>query len=138
MSGDGGDGGAPPAEGPYGPVEEPFENVVIDVSPSDGTHLGLPEVAIYGDPAGLRALAADLLALADDPNTPPFATEGEHWHRSPAGGPGVGLHPCSVPLRLGRLDRPDDGSHGWILDFVRRAREDHFAAWKAERGGVNG
>ena len=114
---------------PDGPDSADGEVVVDIVPPAEG---GPPHVLIYGDPAGLRRLAARLLAFADDPNRTPVPSEGEHWHFSPEGGPGVGggLHPLSVPLTVGRLDAADGGRE-WFLRGARDRRAAERAAGDA-------
>ena len=115
--------------GPDDP-DGPAGDLVVDVTPPADDEPA--HVLIYGDPAGLRRLAARLLAFADDPNRPHHPSEGEHWHFSPEGGPGVGggLHPLSLPLTIGRLDAADGGRE-WFLGGARGRRAAERAAGDA-------
>ena len=128
--------------GPADAAPADYDDLVVDIQAPDVDEPGHPPtVLIYGTPDGLRVLAKRMCELADDANEPFPPGEGEHWHLSAEGGPGIGggLHPLSVPLTLGRLDsrREPDGSgedFEWFLRSVRRKREGEAAAREAEGG----
>ncbi len=70
-----------------------------------------PQIQIYGDPHGLKTLAAKLIELAELKQNPLGHDRIEHDHVFP--GRGITL-PQSIEIVLGRMDDRESGETAWF------------------------
>jgi hypothetical protein len=96
-----------------------------------------PTVQIYGDPDALRWLAGLLVMLADYDQSggfPPDEGRVDHLRPTPRPSGHGNLHPASLQLDIGRLDRRSDMGFDWFLDQDEMEQSD---APKAPINGLN-